>query len=144
MNTKSRRTLVHLLLSKSILEALLITAVAVAFYFATTNLNIRGVLDKADQEAVSGWVVDEGHPDNRVEVQLFIDDQFAADAAADQFRPDVHEGKRAQDDWHGFVFKTPPLGPGNHEARVYVVYAVRGRARRTLQLIGKPFRFQID
>ncbi len=144
MDPKSRARLIHLLISKSTAEALLITAVAVGFYFSTTNVNLRGVLDKADSEAVSGWAVDERQPSSRVEVQLFIDDRFVADAAADKFRPDVHEAKRADDDWHGFVFSTPRLSAGEHEARVYAVHANSGGARRTLQLIGKPYRFRTE
>ena len=144
MDPKSRARLIHLLISKSTAEALLITAVAVGFYFATTNVNLRGVLDKADRDAVSGWVVDERQPSSHVEVQLFIDDRFVADASADKFRPDVHDAKRAEDDWHGFEFPTPQLARGDHEARVYAVYANSGGVRRTLQLIGKPYRFHIE
>ena len=144
MDSKSRARLVHLLISKSIAEALLITAVAVGFFFATTNPSLRGVLDAADRESISGWVVDEGRPSARVEVQLFIDDRFAADAIADRFRPDVHEARRADDDWHGFVFTTPSLAAGEHEARVYAVYSNAAGARRTLQLVGKPYRFRIE
>ena len=142
MNSKSRAKLVHLLISKSIAEALLITAVSVAFYFATTNPGLRGVLDNADQNLVTGWVVDESHPAARVEVQLFVDDRFAAQATADKYRPDVRDAKRANDEWHGFVFNTPPLSVGSHEARVYAVHSTEAGARKTLQLIGKPLRFQ--
>ena len=144
MDTKSRARLIHLLISKSTAEALLITAVAVGFYFSTTNVNLRGVVDKADRQIVSGWAVDEGNPGARVEVQLFIDDRFVADAPADKYRPDVHEAKQAQDDWHGFEFQAPQLSPGDHEARVYAVHANGGGARRTLQLIGKPYRFRVE
>jgi hypothetical protein len=125
-------------------EALLITAVAVGFYFATTNRHLRGVLDRADSQTVTGWVVDEAQPATRVEVQLFIDEKFMADTVAAQFRPDVHEARRAEDDWHGFVFQTPWLSAGEHEARVYALYSSGAGTRRTLQLIGKPFRFRID
>jgi len=144
MNSKSRAKLVHLLISKSIAEALLITAVAVAFFFATTNPYLRGVLDTADKDSISGWAVDESRPAARVEVQLFIDDKFAAYAIADKYRPDVHEAKRADDEWHGFVFITPKLPSGNHEARVYAVHTNSSGDRRTLQLIGKPYRFRIE
>ncbi len=75
MKTRSRSTLVHLLLSKSMAEALLVTAVAVAFYFSTTNRHLRGVLDRSDSQTVTGWVVDEAQPATRVEVQLFIDEK---------------------------------------------------------------------
>jgi hypothetical protein len=144
MKIRSRSTLVHLIISKSMAEALLVTAIAVSFYFATTNRHLRGVLDGADSQTVTGWVVDEGQPARRVEVQLFIDDSFIADTAADAYRPDVHEAKRAEDDHHGFVFPTPSLPPGDHEARVYALHGSGVATRRTLQLIGKPFRFRVE
>ncbi|HYW70906.1 MAG TPA: hypothetical protein VE961_07725 [Pyrinomonadaceae bacterium] len=144
MDNKSRARLIHLLISKSMAEALLIAAVAVGFYFATTNPNLRGVLDDADASWVTGWAVDESNPGARVEVQLFIDDVFAGDATASQYRPDVHNAKRADDDWHGFAFRTPPLSRGEHQARVYAVHANSAGARRTLQLIGKAYKFTID
>ena len=144
MKTRSRPKLLHLLLSKSMAEALLVTAVAVGFYFSTTNRHLRGVLDRADSRTVTGWVVDEAQPATRVEVQLFIDEKFTAGALAAQFRPDVHEARRADDDWHGFVFQTPALAAGEHEARVYAMYSGGAGTRRTLQLVGKPFRFRIE
>jgi hypothetical protein len=144
MKTRSRSKLIHLLISKSMAEALLVTAVAVGFYFATTNRHLTGVLDRADGQTVSGWAVDAGQPSARVEVQLFLDDKFMGDAVADQFRPDVHESRRAEDDWHGFLFQTPTLPAGEHEARVYALHSSGSGTRRTLQLIGKPFRFRVD
>lgn len=144
MDNKSRARLVHLLISKSMAEALLITAVAVAFYFATTNPNLRGVLDNADASSVSGWAVDERNPSSRVELQLYVDDVFAGDAMANQYRPDVHEARRATDDWHGFSFRTPQLSPGEHLAQVYAVHPSGQGTRRTLLLIGKPFRFRVN
>ena len=125
-------------------EALLITAVAVGFYFATTNRHLQGVLDQADAQTVTGWAVDQAQPSKRVQVQLFIDEKFVTGMVAADFRPDVHEARRAEDDWHGFVFQTPPLPPGNHEARVYALYSSGTGSRQTLQLIGKPFRFRVD
>ena len=144
MDQRSRAKLIYVLIAKSIAEALLITAVAVGFYFATTNPYLRGVLDNADRDWVSGWVSDDAHPWTRVEVQLFIDDKFAGHAVAAEFRPDVHEAKRAADDWHGFVFRTPQLAAGEHEARVYAMHSNGAGERRTLQLIGKPFKFRTD
>ena len=144
MDNKARARLIHLLISKSMAEALLIAAVAVGFYFATTNPNLRGVLDNADSTWVTGWAVDEGHPGSRVEVQLFVDDAFAVAGTANQYRPDVREAKRADDDWHGFALRMPTLRPGDHEARVYAVHPNGNGARRTLQLIGKPFNFRVE
>ena len=144
MNVDSRSKLIHFLIGKSVVEALLITGVSVGFYFVTTNPYLRGWLDRADDQTVSGWAVDERSTGTRVEVQLYIDDKFVDDRPAAESRPDVHAANRADDDWHGFVFKTPPLQAGEHEARVYAVHASGGRARRTLQLIGKPLRFRIE
>ena len=125
-------------------EALLVTAVAVGFYFATTNRDLQGVLDRADSQTVTGWVVDQGRPSARVEVQLFIDEKFVADAVATQLRPDVREARRAEDDWHGFSFPTPRLPSGEHEARVYALHSTGAGSRQNLQLIGKPLRFRIE
>ena len=144
MKLWSRTTLIHLLLGKSVAEALLVTFVAASFYLATTNPNLRGWLDQADAQTISGWAVDDGNPSRRVEVQLFIDDKFIEQREATEFRPDVHLAKRAEDDWHGFVFKTPALARGEHAARVYVLHRGASDARRTLQIIGKPLRFRID
>lgn len=143
MDTRSKSKLGHLLIAKSMAEALLITTVSVGFYFVTTNPYLRGVLDYADSQTVAGWAVDEAQPAARVEVQLYIDGNFVADRAAAEFRPDVREAKRANDDWHGFVFRLPPLRPGEHEARVYAAHANGAGARRTLQLVGKPLRFSV-
>ena len=144
MSNRPRSKLIHLLISKSIAEALLVAGVAVGFYFATSNPNLRGVLDLANAETINGWAVDGEWPWTRVEVQLFIDNEFVADQTAAEFRPDVHTAKRAEDDWHGFAFATPPLPAGEHEARVYALLPNAAGTRRTLQLIGKPFRFHIQ
>jgi hypothetical protein len=134
--------LVHFIIGKSIVEALLISSVAVAFYLVTTNPNLHGWLDLADVKTVSGWVVDESNPQARVEVQLFIDSTFVESRRAADFRPDVHAANRAQDDWHGFIFNLPALSAGEHEARVYAMHVAAGSERRTLQLIGKPLQFR--
>jgi hypothetical protein len=144
MNLFSRSGLVNLLIGKSIAEALVVTTVAAGFYLATTNLTLRGWLDQADAQTISGWAVDGDSPGRRVEVQLFIDDQFIEQRTAAELRPDVREAGRAADDWHGFIFKTPSLSPGEHEARVYLLHRGASPARRTLQIIGKPLRFRVN
>jgi len=144
MEARSPAKLVHLLIAKSIFEVLLIGGVSVAFFFATTNPYLRGWLDRADDKVVSGWAVDESNPGARVELQLFIDGKFVDDHVAAEFRPDVHSANRADDDWHGFIFKSPQLPKGEHEARVYAVHVNARTTRRTLQLIGNPLRFHID
>ena len=134
--------LVHFIIGKSIIEALLISSVAVAFYLLTTNPNLHGWLDQADEKTISGWVVDESNPQARVELELFVDGRFVENHSASDFRPDVRAANHAPDDWHGFVFNTPRLSEGEHEARVYAMYAAASGERRTLQLIGTPLRFR--
>src|SRR5258707_15015584 len=118
MKTRSRSKLVHLLLSKSMAEALLVTAVAVAFYFSTTNRHLRGVLDRSDSQTVTGWVVDEAQPETRVEVQLFIDEKFTAGGVAGQFSPRFPKPRPAAPATRGFVFLTPLPAPLAHETLV--------------------------
>ena len=143
MNLFSRAGLANLLIGKSIAEALLVTTVAAGFYLSATNPSLRGWLDHADAQTISGWAVDEDNPGRPVEVQLFIDDQFIEQRSATDFRPDVRQAGRAADDRHGFVFKTPALTPGEHQATVYLLHRGASPARRTLQIIGKPIRFTV-
>lgn len=140
----TRSTLVRLLIVKSVIEAIVVIAVAVAFYLTTTNPNLRGSLDHADPQTISGWAVDGGHAGRRVEVQLFIDNRFVEQRMASDFRPDVHEARNADDVWHGFVFHTPALAPGEHEARVYALNRSAATTRRALQIIGQPLRFNVS
>jgi hypothetical protein len=142
MRRLSRGTFAQLLIGKSIIEALLVTVVAAGLFLATTNPKLHGWLDQADAQTISGWAVDDGNSARRVDVQLFIDDKFIEQRAANELRPDVHQANRAQDDWHGFVFKTPTLAAGEHEVKVYVLHSGTSATRRTLQIIGKPLRFR--
>ena len=143
MNLFSRAGLANLLIGKSIAEALLVTTVAAGFYLSTTSPSLRGWLDHADAQTISGWATDDSNPGRRVEVQLFIDDQFIEQRSAAEFRPDVRLAGRSGDDWHGFIFKTPPLSPGEHQATVYLLHRGASPARRTLQIVGKPLRFTV-
>jgi hypothetical protein len=140
----SRQKLLQLLIAKSIIEALLVTVLAVSFYLVVTNPNLRGWLDQADARTISGWVVNDKSAGTQVEVQLFIDDKFVENRIANAFRPDVRQAQRAGDDWHGFVFQTPPLPAGQHEARVFAVHRGGSAERRTLQVVGKPLQFRVD
>lgn len=144
MSRLSRATFAKLLIGKSICEGLLVTAVAAGLFLVTTNSALHGSLDRADAQTISGWAVDGSNPGRRVEVQLFIDDNFVEQRTANELRSDVHQANRAPDDWHGFVFKTPQLAIGEHEAKVYMLHLGASSSRRTLQIIGNPIRFRSD
>ena len=136
--------LAQYLIAKTFIEALLVGALAVGFYLTAFNPYFRGTVDEANSQHVYGWVVNERVPGTRVEVQLYIDGRFAAGGVANLPRPDVKAAGRAADEWHGFDFATPPLDPGEHEARIYVVHESGEGVRRTLQLVDKPARFLVE
>lgn len=139
----ARRALVHLLVGKSVLEALLVAALAVAFYAVAFKPSFRGALDLAHPRSVEGWVVDASRPASHVEVQLYIDGRFVASGLANEPRPDVRDAGRAPDELHGFRFRVNVTEPGEHEARVYAVHTSGGGTRRTLQQIGHALRFRV-
>jgi hypothetical protein len=135
--------LVHALIAKSLAETILVGVLAVAFYLSAFPPYFHG-WGEAMAHEISGWVVDDTRPWDRVEVQMFIDEKFVATSHANTFRPDVMAAGWARDEWHGYVFAVPLLEPGKHEALVYAMHASGGRARRTLQLVGDPIRFEVD
>ena len=141
---KARARLTNFLIAKSIAEVLFVGALAVGFYLTAFTPFFRGTLDYADARHVAGWVVNQAEPGRRVEVQLYVDGGFAGHRLADLSRPDVREAGRAEDTNHGFVFETPPLAAGQHEARVYAVHMSGEGQRRTLQLVGKPLMFSVS
>lgn len=140
---EARTRLTNYLIVKSIVDVLFVGALAIGFYLTAFTPYFRGSLDLADARNVAGWVVNRADSGAPVEVQLYIDGKFAANRTADFPRPDVKAAGRAQDELHGFIFETPELSVGEHEARVYAVHESGNGRRRTLQLIGKPLLFKV-
>jgi len=138
-----RARLTRLLLAKLTLDLLFVAALAVYTQAVAFRPFYSGSLDYADSKSVRGWVVDRSEPGAAVEVQLYLDGNFAASALADEPRPDVSAKGYAEDERHGFVFNLTNVREGEHEARVYAVHASRGGARRTLQQIGGALRFTV-
>jgi hypothetical protein len=134
-------SLVHVLIAKSIIETLFIS-VLVVVYFLDVFPHFHG-WGEVTPNAISGWTVNSRNTFERVEVELFVDDKFVARTVADQSRPQVIAGRWATDEWHGFTILVSALGSGNHEARVYAVHNSGRGARKTLQLVGHAFHFQI-
>ena len=139
----ARARLTNFLIAKSITEALFVGALAVVFYLTAFTPYFRGTLDYADARHVAGWVVNQAEPHTPVQVQLYIDGRFAGNVTAQTARPDVKAAGRAEDEHHGFVFDTPTLSAGQHEARVYAVHLSGEGQRRTLQLLDKPLVFSV-
>jgi hypothetical protein len=142
MKTPSAR-LVHILIGKSIVETLLLGTLAVFTFITVLPPYFHG-WGEVTESGISGWVVNNASPWERVEVQLFVDGKFVANAIADQSRPDVWAAGWAQDEWHGYNFRLAPQSPRYHEARVYVLHDSGSGVRKSLQLVGQPIPFFVD
>lgn len=135
--------LVHVLIVKSVVETLLVGALAV-FTFMTVFPPYFHGWGEITETGVSGWAVNNAEPWERVEVQLFIDGQFVAQSVANQSRRDVLAAGWTRDEWHGYEIPVSALTEGAHEARVYALHHSWDGARKTLQLLGSPIPFSID
>ena len=140
----ARRRLAGVLIGKAFIELLLLAALVVGFSYSTLSSSVECGLDAADARGVSGWAVDRSRPGETVEVQLYLDGQFAASAVANQPRADAPAPGGDGAGGHGFVFELDTTRAGGREARVYVVRASGGGARRTLRLVGGPVRLGGD
>jgi hypothetical protein len=143
-DAKSFARLSRALIAKSVVEALFLVALVVHFSYTNINPFFRGSIDVADARTIEGWVVNEAAPDERVEVHLYIDDHFVGRQRADAPRADVLAAGRSRDAYHGFIFNTPALPPGQtYSARVYAMHSAGDGARRVLQEIGRATRFGV-
>ena len=136
--------LVNALIAKSILDTILVGAIAVAVYMNAFPPSFRGWGEAVvEAQTIAGWVVNASEPWQRVEVELFIDGQRVATQVAQHSRPDVSAAGWAKDEWHGYILRRAGLSPGMHEARVYALHSSRNGSRYTLQLLGDPIRFEV-
>src|ERR1051325_10952845 len=140
MKTPSAR-LAHLLIGKSIVETLVVGALAVFTFISIFPPYFHGWGELTDS-GIAGWAVNNASPWERVEVQLFIDGKLYASQVAQLSRPDIVKAGWAKDEWHGYNFTIAELAPGRHEARVYALH--RSGERITLQLLGHPIPFMVD
>ena len=142
MKTPSAR-LAHILIGKSIVETLVVGALAVFTFITVFPPYFHGWAELTES-GISGWAVNSASPWERVEVQLFIDGTFVASAIADQPRPDVLAAGWAKDQWHGYNFRQPRQSPGYHEADIYVLHDSGSGKRKSLQLVGQRIVFVVN
>lgn len=136
-------TLVHVLIGKSLLETLLVGALALHGFMSVVPPFFHG-WGEVTSSGIAGWAVNNAAPWDRVEVELFIDGKFAGRTVAHQSRPDVSAAGWAKDEWHGYAFPVTSAGIGRHEARVYALHHVADGARKSLQLLGEPITFVVN
>jgi len=142
---KPSSQLVNVLIAKSILDTILVGAIAVAVYMNAFPPSFRGWGEAVvETQTIAGWAVNASEPWQRVDVELFIDGQRVATQVAQHSRRDVSAAGWAKDEWHGYNFIVPTLPAGTHEARVYALRPSRNGSRYTLQLLGDPIRFHVN
>jgi len=140
---RSTSQLVNLLIAKSILETVIVGTIAVVVYTKLFPPTFHGWGEAVvESRSISGWVVDDADPWQRVEVQLFIDGKLSGTQVAQLSRPDVVAARWAKDEWHGYNFVVSALGVGIHEAKVYALH--QQGDRYTLQMLGDPIRFHVE
>ena len=136
--------LVNLLIAKSILDTVLVGAIAVAVYLQLFPPTFHGWGEAViESQRISGWAVNDADPWGRVEVQLFVDGKFVGTQVAHLSRPDVFAAGWSKDEWHGYSFAVSGFTAGRHEARVYALHRSYDGARYTLQLLGDPIAFEV-
>lgn len=138
-----KQQLVNLLIGKSILEILFVSAIAVGAYVNAFPPTFQGWGEAVvDTHSIAGWAVNYAAPWDRLEVQLYLDKKLHDTQVAQLSRPDVVAAGWAKDEWHGYNFPVSGLPPGDHEARLYAVH--RNGEQITLQLLGNPIRFVVN
>lgn len=137
--------LLRAVIAKTFLEILFICVIATLAAFKNYSPLLRGAIDVADQTRVSGWAHDPQLPDQPLEVQLFIDDQFIATQTASQRRDDLVRAGAAKLPNHGFRFDMTAVGlaGGRHAAQVYAVRPAAGTNKILLPLAKQPVIFEV-
>jgi len=141
---KLRAAPLHLVLGILIATTLAILAISLYWNFAFFPAGFTGWGEVTRDQTIAGWAIHRNDPSQRVEVQLYIDDQFIGDAVAELPRPDVVQAGWTSDPRCGYVFPLPTLSVGAHEARVYALSRVRNGRNVTLQMTGDPLRFSVN
>ncbi|MDX2033247.1 MAG: hypothetical protein SF339_21400 [Blastocatellia bacterium] len=143
-STASR--LLRAVIAKSFIEILLVCLVATLVAFSTFNPQLRGAVDVAGPERLAGWVNDPRAPDERIEVQLFIDGRFVATTRADGRRDDLVAAGVTATPSHGFEFDLVALRlpPGRHPAQVFALRPTTGGRMMLLPITKQPSLIQVE
>lgn len=115
--------LLRAVVAKSFVEIALVCVAATLAAFSNFSPLLRGAIDVADAARIAGWAHDPHAPEEALEVQLFIDNQFVATQRAAERRDDLVQAGATRHARHGFTFLLTELrlAPGRHSAQVYAV-----------------------
>jgi hypothetical protein len=120
--------LLKAIVAKSLIEIVLVCAVATFTAFSSFSPRLRGAIDVANQTRVAGWVVAPEAPEAVIEVQLFVDDKLLASQLANEQQDDLVRYGVASSPYHGFYFDLNQfnLAPGRHTVQVYALREAPG------------------
>ena len=139
--TRARGRLAKLVTVKLALDLLFVCGLAIYTHAVTYRAGFAGELEHADGLGARGWVADLERPGAHVEVQLFLNGQFAASANASEPAFAGAAGDSSGRARRAFVFSFERPRFGEYEARVYAVREGRGGTRRTLRQLGGARHF---
>jgi len=136
--------LLRAVLVKLFAEILFVCAVVSFAAFAYFNPALRGEIEVVNSERVEGWAYNPLATDERLEVQLFIDDRFVAATRADRQHDGlVARAGRQVDHCFSFTLAGQPLSTGRHRAQVYVVHGTPGSSRTLLPITKRGRLFEV-
>lgn len=139
---RARGRIARLIAAKLALDLLFVCGLAIYTHAVTYREGFEGELEHADGRGARGWASDLESPGAPVEVQLFLNGQFAASTITGEPLPEGAAGDSSGRAGRAFVFRFEQPRHGEYEARVYAVREGRGGERRTLQQIGGARHFQ--
>ena len=84
---------------------------------------ITGHVDVFNEKRIAGWALYDQHPDKRVPIEIYFNDDLVAEVVADQFRNDLLKLNKG-DGHHAFIF-VPPSGSFQPPLRLEVRAAKR-------------------
>ncbi|AUC97973.1 MULTISPECIES: hypothetical protein [Bradyrhizobium] len=90
---------------------------------------ISGHVDAFNENRIAGWALYDQHPDKRVRIEIYINDELVAEVVADQFRNDLLKLNKG-DGHHAFTF-VPPGGTYQPPLRL----EVRAANKKVLKMV---------
>ena len=133
------------LIAKAGIEIFVVMAAISFAAYSHLNPPIRGAIDVADSTRIAGWAYDPRAPEDRLEVQLFMDGKFVAEKVADELRDDLVSAGAATNSRHGFSFIVPELKlmNGVHSVNVYALRSGGGGNKSLLSITKKTQQIKI-
>jgi phosphoglycerate-specific signal transduction histidine kinase len=132
--------LLRAVIIKTILEIIVVCGLVAFAAWRHFNPQLRGAIDVTEPQRIAGWALDGQYPEEKIEVQLFVDGHFVSVKKADERREDLQQAKVSTHPFHGFSFslREMELTAGNHEVQVYAISADSEKFKVMRPLSSRP------